>query len=393
VGSTHARRGRVAIVSHGFYPSVGGSERYHLFTARALADEADVRVFTSDLNLPSGGVPTGNPGVAVEYLPSIPIDAERLIHPGPLWQALRKFDPDVVWGNHPSPTADLGAMYALLRGRPWVATYHADISAGRWRNRRYLAGEMWLLRRASRVLVTSERYRERLATRGVSGNRIVAVPPGPYIGDGIPPDVRDTTGRAIESGRFLFVGALDTAHAYKRLDTLIAAVATLSAADPSVRLDVVGDGDRRAEMERLADRLRIQDRVRFLGRLSDADLAERFCHAMALVLPSPDETEGFGSVAVEAVQYGCPVVVSNRVAVGDLLGPAGAALRFDPSRPEGLTEALRAVADPVVRASLSGRGLAIAPSLRWESLLPALTAPVRELLPRRGATAWAAGST
>jgi glycosyltransferase involved in cell wall biosynthesis len=288
----------------------------------------------------------------------------------------------VVWGNHPSPTADLGAVYALATRRPWVATYHADVGSDRWWKRRYLAWEMRLLRKARLVLVTSDRYRDRLVARGVPRDRIVSVAPGPYIGDGSLPIVPPGTTAAGADAPFLFVGALDAAHAYKRLDQLLAAVAELARTGAPVALEVVGDGNRRAEFERQASELGVADRVRFLGRLDDRELAVRFARARALVVASPAETEGFGSVAVEAIQYGCPVIVSSRVAVADLLGPAGAAELFDPDRPGALAEAMRVlVTEPDRRSRLSNGARALAPSLGWPSALPRITEPVRRLLP------------
>jgi glycosyltransferase involved in cell wall biosynthesis len=391
VGSSGAGRGRVAVVSHGFFPTVGGSERYHLFTARALTDAFDVDVFTSDRNLPPGTksdpgrVPLGP--VGVHYLVSRNLGAERFVRPTALWRALRKFGPDVVWGNHPSPTADVGALFALATRRPWVATYHADVSTGRWSHRRYLGWEMWLLRRARCVLVTSHRYRDILVRRGIRESRIVVVPPGPYIGDGVLPPVTSAGAGARPDAPFLFVGALDAAHAYKRLDLLLQTLSSLGGGGMAPALEVVGDGDRRVEMERLAGALGIADRVRFLGRLSDADVAERFEAARALVVPAPDATEGFGSVAVEAVQYGCPVVVSSNVAVGDVLAAYGAAAVFDPARPDSFRDTLRRLAtDPAWRASLAAGTHAAAASLKWEPLLTAMTAPVRALVRARRAT-------
>ncbi|MCI4325369.1 MAG: glycosyltransferase family 4 protein [Thermoplasmata archaeon] len=390
MGSPNAGRGRVAIVSHGFFPTVGGSERYHLFTARAVAESAEVEVFTSDRNLPPGSpapperVALG--AVGVHYLPSRKLDAERFVRVGALWRALRRFRPDVLWANHPSPTADVGAIYALLTRRPWVATYHADVSTDRWRNRRYLAWEMWLLRRARWVLVTSDRYRDILVHRGIRSDRIVVAPPGPYIGDGVLPTATNAGTGGRTDAPFLFVGALDAAHGYKRLDLLLEAMAALGRANVTSSLEVIGDGDRRPEFEAQSASLGLTGRVHFLGRLDDAQVAERMAGARALVMPAPDSTEGFGSVAVEAVQYGCPVVVSANVSVGDLLGRAGAAAVFDPARADAMQTVLgRLATDPAWRASLSEGARTIAPSLRWEPRLAAMTAPVRELLTRRNA--------
>jgi glycosyltransferase involved in cell wall biosynthesis len=58
--------------------------------------------------------------------------------------------------------------------------------------------------------------------------------------------------------------------------------------------------------------------VTLTGRLSDADLAERYRQAAAVVQPSSDE--GFGLQPLEAMASGAPVVVTRTAAVADVVG-------------------------------------------------------------------------
>ncbi|MCI4317571.1 MAG: glycosyltransferase family 4 protein, partial [Thermoplasmata archaeon] len=194
-------RARLAIVTHGFFPSVGGSERYHEFTARAMVGVAEVRVFTSDLNLRFAEAVSGenrsargpdHTGLVVEYLPSVSLANEKWVSGRKLWNRLRAFRPDVVWTNQPSPTGAMGALFALVTSTPWIATYHADIAGRPAWHRMYQRLEYRLLRHADAVLVTSEHYRRKLVTRGVEDRRITAVPTGPYLGGGHLPDVGRT---------------------------------------------------------------------------------------------------------------------------------------------------------------------------------------------------------
>jgi glycosyltransferase involved in cell wall biosynthesis len=370
-------------VSHGFFPSVGGSERYHWFGARAVATFARVSVFTSDRNLAvrSGSDPPAKPPFEISYLRSTRLASENLVWPGTLWRALRAFQPDLVWGNHPSPTADLGAVFALATGRVWVATYHADVGSDRWWKRLYLRGETRLLRRARTVLVTSDRYREVLVARGIRPDRVVVAVPGPYIGDGTPPPAHPGVVRG-PPGQFLFVGALDSAHAYKRIDLLFRAIATLRAEGVLARLEVVGDGEQRPEWEALARHLGLGEAVRFRGRVTDEELADCFASATALVLPAVTSAEGFGSVAVEAVQYGCPVVASSDVAVGGLLARDGAALVYDAASAGAMVEPLRRLAtDPALGAALAERARSAASQFGWDAAMGRIVDALRTALP------------
>ena len=388
MGPAGTNPGRVAVVTHGFFPTVGGSERYHLFGARGLDGAAIVEVFTADLNLDPAARGSSLSqrrtvgSIPVHYLPSSWVGSERLVRPSALWGALRSFDPDVVWGNHPSLTADLGAVFALLTRRPWIATYHADVSLGSRRNRWYARWEAALLRRARRILVTSEAYRALLTARGVPAGRITVVPTGPYIGDGVPPSVPDREAGAAPDAPFLFVGALDQGHAYKRLDLLLGALALLAREQLPVSLEVVGDGERRREFETMARTMGLAGRVRFLGHLSDEALAERLAGARALILPATSSAEGFGTAAIEAIQYGCPVVVHRSVSVGALLAEGPAALVFDGEDPDHLAQPLRRLmTEPALRRALSEGALATAPRYRWEQLMPRIRSVVEELLP------------
>jgi glycosyltransferase involved in cell wall biosynthesis len=387
-GSDTGRR-RVAVVTHGFSPTVGGSERYHLFTARALAANVNVEVFTSALNLAPAdpGAATGRTerlgALTVHYLRSRRLGTERLVDWRTLWSALRRFGPDLVWGNHPSPTADIGALYAQLSGTPWIATYHADVSTRRLPHRLYLACEMFLLRRAAGVLVTSEKYRRLLVERGFRPERITVVPTGPYIGDGTPPTPHQPDSGGRPEAPFLFVGALDAGHAYKRLDLLLGALAAVAREDPTVRLEVVGGGDRRPEFEDVVKRQGLGEHVRFLGALRDDELAERFAGARALVLPAITAAEGFGTVAVEALHYGCPVVVSDRVPIAGAISTGEAGLVFSAADANALPTALRRLLrEPALRAHLAAGAARLARQFEWSSLLPRMTEPARAILRR-----------
>lgn len=346
-----------------------------------MSESAEVRVFTSDLDVPPSAV-ARSPGVPTEYLPARRFFGERLIFPWRLWPALRRFAPHAVWTNQPSITGDLAGIFAIATRRPWVATYHADIAPDHWYSRPYNWLEAALLRWAASVEVTSPRYARKMLERGIRANRIAIAVPGPYIFDGSPPNPDELTTRSRSSPaatRYLFVGTLDPGHSYKRLDRLIDAIATLRQGGVSVELDIVGDGPSRPGYEEQARHRGLDGRVvRFWGRLDDAALADRFARASALVLSADSESEGFGSVAVEAAFFGCPTVASSTAAAGELLAEYGCAIVFDGTRPNALTEALGELArNPSTLDTLSAGTRDAASSLSWTRRMPDLLRPLR----------------
>lgn len=112
----------------------------------------------------------------------------------------------------------------------------------------------------------------------------------------------------------LFVGRLVSE---KRVDRLIEAFSDVAGQSPDFRLVIVGDGQERASLARLAGRLPWGDRVYFVGRCEGAALATWYCIGSVFALPS--EFEPFGAVVNEALMAGIPVVCSHNAGAMSLI--------------------------------------------------------------------------
>jgi len=109
-------------------------------------------------------------------------------------------------------------------------------------------------------------------------------------------------------------------------------------------LVVAGDGPTRARLEAGAPA-----NVRFLGRVSDAELESLFARCRALVYP---QEEDFGITAVEAQAAGAPVIAFGRggaaetvVGPNDPSGRAATGVFFTEPTPDALANAVRAFTD------------------------------------------------
>lgn len=102
--------------------------------------------------------------------------------------------------------------------------------------------------------------------------------------------------------------------------------------------------------------------VRWLGRVSDDDLAALMGAALCLAFPSL--TEGFGLPALEAMALGCPVVSTDRASLPEICGDA--ALLAAPDDPAGWFGHLTLLAaNDDLRASLIERGHRQAAAFSW----------------------------
>jgi glycosyltransferase involved in cell wall biosynthesis len=98
------------------------------------------------------------------------------------------------------------------------------------------------------------------------------------------------------------------------------------------------------------------------GYVDGVDLPALYSGASAFVYPSL--SEGFGLPPLEAMACGTPVVCSSAASLEEVVGQA--ALLVRPGRVDDLAEAIaRVLTDPVLRATLSRRGLERAARFSW----------------------------
>ncbi len=112
--------------------------------------------------------------------------------------------------------------------------------------------------------------------------------------------------------------------------------------------------------------------VRWLGEVSDAELARLYRGALCVVYPSL--YEGFGIPVLEAMACGAPVVTTRGTAMEEVAD--GAAILVDTRDPAELAAGIARAATE--RDRLVPRGLERARAFRWEAVADATTAVYRE---------------
>lgn len=206
---------------------------------------------------------------------------------------------DVAHYHLPFPLAMASHMLAAPKARLTVATWHHNLVRHAKFNKMIQPLLESFLDRMDIIIVTAPALIEHTPVLYKRRHKCRVIPLGieeqRFSSDG------ESGVRSLDSSPdVLFVGRLVY---YKGCDILLRAISKVNAS-----VSLVGEGPLLAELQALTSDLGISDRVQFLGRVSDQQLAQIYKTSSIFVLPSTLPTECFGLVQVEAMLNGKPVI-------------------------------------------------------------------------------------
>ncbi|MBU0761479.1 MAG: glycosyltransferase [Candidatus Altiarchaeota archaeon] len=299
---------KICMVAKHFPPYMGGLEARVFDVAKWLTEHGEhVSVLTSmEKNTLRHQLMEG---IEVYRSKNFLTISNAMLTPGIFLHLLRS-DYDLVDVNFPDPLNGFFVfLSSLLRGKPYVITYHADIIR---EGIMYLPLRIFfeplqylLLTGAERIIVTSPNYAMQSKTLKPFLSKVEVassfVDKSKFKEKNI-----QTFRKKLLKGRekiILFVGRLVP---YKGIDVLIHSFSKLK--KNSARLVIVGCGPLEDELKDIAADMGVS--VFFAGEVSDKDLPKYYCACDVLALPSVTRQEAFGLVLVEAMSFGKPVVTS-----------------------------------------------------------------------------------
>jgi glycosyltransferase involved in cell wall biosynthesis len=185
----------------------------------------------------------------------------------------------------------------------------------------------------------------------------------------------------MQSLTLITVGTMD--QLYKAPDVLLYAVAACVRGGLDLKLVLLGDGKHRGELESLAAKLDLAERVRFLGDVTAGEgVRTQLDRADLFVLPS--HQEGLPRAAIEAMARSLPCIGSTVGGFPELLPPEDL---VPPGNVPALASKIRqVVTDPQRMASMSARNLEKSKEYRDELLQKRRIAFYRYL--RENTEAW-----
>ncbi|RNC63053.1 MAG: putative teichuronic acid biosynthesis glycosyltransferase TuaC [Candidatus Dichloromethanomonas elyunquensis] len=141
----------------------------------------------------------------------------------------------------------------------------------------------------------------------------------------------------------------------KGIDLNIQALASLADQFPDIEYTVIGDGEERPNLEKMADHLNLHRHVTFMGQLPHSETMKQMASADIFCLPSWQE--GFGVVYIEAMAQGMPVIGVRGEGIEDVIEPGRNGLLVRPQNVEDIVQSLEALLrDPALAARLGEAG-------------------------------------
>jgi len=279
-------------------------------------------------------------------------------------ETIKRFSPDVIHSHHPFLLGDAGLRLAHQWGVPLVFTHHTRyedyvhylVEDSEWIERLAVELATEYANLCDRIIAPSNSIEDLITERGVKST-VNVIPTGIdtdafSAGNGV--NARKQYG--IDNDAFV-IGHVGRLAPEKNLDFLFQAVLPFLKANPDSVFMVVGSGESRDSLARMADSKGLRDRVHFIGKLTRQSLVDAY-HAFD-VFAFSSHTETQGMVLAEAMAAGRPVVALEAPGVREILRHRENGIRLSPdATPEQFQEALGELRDLMadkaesVRASL-----------------------------------------
>jgi phosphatidyl-myo-inositol dimannoside synthase len=166
-------------------------------------------------------------------------------------------------------------------------------------------------RRASAIVANSHNTARELRAFGVPSEAIVVIHPAVDAARFELPAVDRNLRRRLAADDELLLLTVGRLQRRKGHDLVLRALAQLALDRPRVRYAIVGEGDERGALERLAGELQLGDLVTFVGEVSPEDLPGYYAAGDIFAHPNRVDgvdVEGFGMVFLEAAAAGLPTI-------------------------------------------------------------------------------------
>lgn len=377
---------KVLHVTNRYFPELqygGPPERIHALCVRLAARGCQSDVLTRHSRLPGGHAQVNYEGVMVHYLSYWRLASREIPLPrNEIARRVQAADLVHIYGLY-DLQGIMAAWLAASRQRPFVlepmGMFLPIVRSIRKKQLYHATVGQWMIRRAARIIATSEQEQAEIVSTGVDRDQVVVRRNGVDLEQfAVLPErslARHRFGVDDTSFVFLYLSRLSVK---KNPEMLLRAFAQLG--QPQARLLFVGPEEKEGYTDsliQLAGELGIRSQMHFAGPLYGAEKQAAFAAADVFVLPSSNEN--FGNVIAEAIAAQVPVIITNRCGIAPfVLDRAGLVIDCDESQ---LVDAMRALVDNTdLRLSFRAAAPQVAAELSWDHAVDKTVSIYQEIL-------------
>ncbi len=222
--------------------------------------------------------------------------------------------------------SDLAILFARMRGKPVVLTFHNDAETAKWGTLGLFAGAVYsvfarfFVGFANVIVCSTKSYAMTSPVARFFHKKLRIIPLGVDLARFNASALKESEDQGDDKKRLLFVGQLKQ---YKGVNVLVESLAYLRDQGHKVELGIVGTGPEYGSIARKVEELGLNNHVYFRGAVSDEELPSLYAQSDLLVLPSLGRREAFGIVLLEALAAGKPVVATDSPGVGEVAANLG----------------------------------------------------------------------
>jgi glycosyltransferase involved in cell wall biosynthesis len=269
-----------------------------------------------------------------------------LFIPGPrAWRRIALDQPDLLYIQQPFGTGRLALKAARKLKIPLLGTNHTAVSefikyngpGSRWIRKMALKYYSWYYNHCQLVTGPSQWVHDSLAPAGLRAPyRVISNPLDFKVFFPVDSAREATLKRELGFSDYTlsFAGRLASE---KKVDILIRGAALVKEKFPVVNLVLAGNGRDLMVLKKLVADLNLTDNVKFLGRLSQRELAKVFQASAIFVTASTSETQGM--TVLQAMACGRAVIGVRSLALPEYINGHNGLL-VEPDNPQALAAAI-----------------------------------------------------
>lgn len=204
---------------------------------------------------------------------------------------------DIIHYHYPWPFADIIHLI-FTQNKKTIVTYHSDIVKQKLLNFFYKPLEYFFLKTVDKIIATSPQYYQISPNLQKFANKVAVIPLGIK-------SLSEVSGignlqKVLPAKYFVFIGVL---RYYKGLHLAFEAIQ-----NTNIQLVIIGNGPLKKNLINLARKLKIENNVKFMGKLQEEEKIYILQNSQGLILPSHLKSEAFGVALLEAASLGKPLI-------------------------------------------------------------------------------------